>query len=321
MGIAPYIKQVGRGKDGARALDTSEAREVFGQVLDRSVSDLEVGAFLIAMRIKAETVDELVGFLQAAHERCLRIISDQPVVVLPSYNGARKLPNLTALLAALLARAGHRVLVHGIVNDETRVTTTRIVQALGWPLATNAGDVQAAWRQGQPAFITIDQLCPPLARLLDLRWTIGLRGPGHTIVKLLNPVAETRALRVVSYTHAEYGDAHHDFLQHTHADAMLLRGTEGEPVADARRAPQARIYLAGQPCDDLTLLREDPSLGVVPGWPADGSLSASVDYISHVLAGKIATPAALLAQQDALVRALSRLGTHAADVAVRMAPR
>jgi anthranilate phosphoribosyltransferase len=52
MGISQYIREIGRGKDGARALTREQAADLFGQVLDGTVSDLEVGAFCLAMRIK-----------------------------------------------------------------------------------------------------------------------------------------------------------------------------------------------------------------------------------------------------------------------------
>ena len=108
MGIAAYIKEIGRGHEGARSLDTERAQDLMAQVLDGKVTDLEIGAFALAMRIKGETLDELVGFAQAVHARTLEIRSDRPVVVIPSYNGARKLPNLTPLLAMRLAQATRR---------------------------------------------------------------------------------------------------------------------------------------------------------------------------------------------------------------------
>lgn len=95
MGISQYIKEIGRGKDGARALNRSQATDLFGQVLDGSVTDLEVGAFCLAMRIKGETADEMAGFLDATHARLNRVPDNGlTTVVLPSYNGARKLPVL-----------------------------------------------------------------------------------------------------------------------------------------------------------------------------------------------------------------------------------
>ena len=50
MGIGHYIKEIGRGKDGAKALSRLQAADLLGQILDDSVSDLEVGAFCLAMR-------------------------------------------------------------------------------------------------------------------------------------------------------------------------------------------------------------------------------------------------------------------------------
>ena len=78
MPISHYLKEIGRGARGAKALDRHQAQDLFGQVLDGQVSDLEVGAFCIAMRIKGETAEEMCGFLDAVHARlhaglrCLR---------------------------------------------------------------------------------------------------------------------------------------------------------------------------------------------------------------------------------------------------------
>ena len=90
MSIASYIKVIGRGRDGARSLDRAQAHDLMSQVLDGRVTDLEIGAFALAMRIKGETVAELAGFLDAVHERCIAMRIDRPTVVLPSYNGSRK---------------------------------------------------------------------------------------------------------------------------------------------------------------------------------------------------------------------------------------
>ena len=111
MSIAPYLKEIGRGREGARPLSEAQARDLFEQVLDGRVGAAEIGAFAIAMRIKGETTDELAGFTEVADERSLALASPVPAVLLPSYNGARKLPNLTPLLSLLLAQEGVPVLV------------------------------------------------------------------------------------------------------------------------------------------------------------------------------------------------------------------
>ncbi|SHN26667.1 DNA-binding protein YbiB [Rhizobacter sp. OV335] len=307
MSITNYIKEIGRGKEGARSLSREQALDLMSQVLDGQVSDLELGAFAMAMRIKGESVDELAGFLQATAARCLPIACDRTLVVLPSYNGARKLPNLTPLLALMLAQEGVPVLVHGMPEDPGRVTTADIFQVLGLPLARNADDVAQAWRRREPVFIRTDTLCPPLARLLDARWTIGLRNSGHTVAKLLDPCAPGQALRVVNYTHPEYGTMLTDFLQRTTANALLMRGTEGEPVADPRRLPRMDVFIDGQPRTELSLSAHDGVLRELPVLPRTCDAATTAMYIQSVISGEKPAPSPLTQQVACLLDGLAAL--------------
>ena len=304
MSIAPYIKEIGRGKEGARSLEQAQAYDLMSQVLDGRVTDLEIGAFAIAMRIKGESVAELAGFLEAVHERCIAVRPDRPTVVLPSYNGARKLPNLTALLALLLAQEGVQVLVHGPTHDPGRVTTAEVFHDLGLPCALTAADIDDAWSRREPVFIRTEALCPPLARLLDARWVIGLRNPGHTVAKLLAPCRSGASLRVVNYTHPEYGNLLAEFLGHTQANAVLMRGTEGEPVADPRRAPRFDVYLAGQLRAELSHAAQEGVLTELPLLPRSNDAATTALYIQSVVSGEKPAPAPLTQQVDCLVKAL-----------------
>lgn len=307
MSISHYIKDIGRGKEGARALSRDNAHDLMSQVLDGRVTDLELGAFAMAMRIKGETIDETAGFLQAATERCLPIRAPRPAVVLPSYNGARKLPNLTPLLALLLAQEDIPVLVHGMPEDPGRVTTAEIFRDLGLPVARDAADVASAWQRHEPVYIQTDALCPPLARLLDARWTIGLRNSGHTIAKLLDPCPAGTALRVVNFTHPEYGQMLNGFLQETVANAMLLRGTEGEPVADPRRVPRLDVFIDGFLRSDLSLPAHDGVLRELPVLPRSCDAATTAMYIQSVISGEKPAPAPLVQQVACLQAALKAL--------------
>lgn len=307
MSITNYIKEIGRGKEGARSLSREQAHDLMGQVLDGQVSDLELGAFAMAMRIKGESVDELAGFLQATAARCVPVACDRTLVVLPSYNGARKLPNLTPLLALMLAQEGVPVLVHGMPEDPGRVTTADIFQVLGLPLARTADDVAQAWRRREPVFMRTDALCPPLARLLDARWTIGLRNSGHTVAKLLDPCAAGQALRVVNYTHPEYGTMLTDFLQRTAASALLMRGTEGEPVADPRRLPRMDVFIDGQPRSELSLSAHDGVLRELPVLPRTCDAATTALYIQSVISGEKPAPAPITQQVACLLDGLAAL--------------
>ena len=309
MGIAQYIKEIGRGSQGARSLDIERSADLLGQVLDGRVTDLEVGAFALAMRIKGETVDELLGFAQATQARCLAVHSGRPVIVIPSYNGARRLPNLTPLLAMRLAQEGARVLVHGPLHDPSRVTSAEIFQALGLLPADSSAAVQERWQRREPAFISTESLSPALQRLLDVRRVVGLRNSGHAVAKLLQPVTGAPTLRLASHTHPEFGKLMADFAERSAADLMLLRGTEGEAVADPRRCPKLDIWLGGQWQADLSCPAQEGVLSELPLLPRQIDAATVAVYIQGVVAGEKPGPAPLDKQVDLLLLALQRLGT------------
>jgi anthranilate phosphoribosyltransferase len=328
MSIAPYIKEIGRGKDGARPLSAEQAYDLFSQVLDGQASDVQIGAFCVAMRIKGEAIEELEGFVQATQARCLplpqaaaaaRTHAVGGIVVLPSYNGARKLPNLTALLAAVLARRGLSVLVHGSTTDPTRVTSAQVFAAAQLPVVQTDAELARAWQAGKPAFMAIDILCAPLARLLAVRWDIGLRNPGHTVAKLIDPFLNhpeqsAPSVRVVNHTHPEYAHSLTGYLQHSRAHALLMRGTEGEPVADARRQPRFDVFIGGEPDANLSRAPVEGVLTKLPDLPAGFEADVTARYIQAVLAGEQPLPDAIDAQASCLIQALARAGSaDAAD--------
>lgn len=248
---APYIKEIGRGKQGARNLDRDQAAALYTAMLERRLSDLELGAILLAMRIKGESAEELTGFLRAAHAHCEKIStakSEFAPIVIPSYNGARKKLNLTPLLAGLLARAGAPVLVHGVMQDVGRVCSAEIFQALDWPVLQSVTQFDACQTNRLPAFMPVSVLSPQLADLLNLRRVLGVRNSTHTVVKLLQPFLSP-ALRLFSYTHPEYlalmREFLPDYLTPMQGDLLLMRATEGEVVANVERCQQIDRYSSG----------------------------------------------------------------------------
>jgi anthranilate phosphoribosyltransferase len=297
MGISHYIKEIGRGKDGARSLTREQATDLLGQVLDGSVTDLEVGGFCLAMRIKGETPDEMAGFLDAAHARLHRLPDNGlTTVVLPSYNGARKLPVLTPLLALLLARRGVPVLVHGTATEDKRVFASAVFTELGVAPATQLPALTA----GEVAFVPTEVLCPGLKRLLDVRRVVGLRNPAHSLVKLMNPCAG-KAFIVGSYTHPEYASSMAATWALTGAHALLLRGTEGEPVADARRTPRMEIFRNGERTEVQP--QQDGPLAQLPSLPSVDA-SGTAAYIREVLNDSLPIPTPIALQVEHILRAL-----------------
>ncbi len=312
MSIAVYLKDIGRGAAGARSLSRDAARDLMHQVLAGQATPAQCGAFAIAMRMKGETLAEITGFLDATAACCLPLHSDRPVVLIPSYNGSRKLPNLTPLLALWLAREGLPVLVHGPLTDPTRVTSARILHDLGLPAAQGPADIEHAWSRREPAFMSTIHLCPPLQALLDLRTALGVRGPGHTVAKMLNPIVGAPALRLVNHTHPEFGTLMAGWAEASGADAMLLRGTEGEPVADPRRQPRIDTWLAGRLRPALSLPAHEGVLTDMPLLPRDTDAAATAVYVQEVLSGMRPVPPPLARQAAQIVAAVAVLAQRGA---------
>ena len=296
---ARFIKEIGRGKDGARGLSRADAALLYQAMLERRVSDLELGAILLSMRIKGESVDEIAGFMDAADASFTQLQAppgDAMPVLIPTYNGARKMANLTPLLAMLLAREGVPVLVHGVLTDPGRVTTAEIFAALGWPLSATAADAERILAGRTPAFIAIDDLAPQIAGLLALRRILGVRSSTHTLVKILQPFAGP-ALRLSSYTHPEYlamlGAYFSTAAPVGRGDAFLMRGTEGETVANARRAQQIDWFHEGQ---RTTLVEKQGVVDTVPDMPPERDAETTARWIERVLEGAHPVPVAIATQ-------------------------
>lgn len=323
LDLPNLIHELGRGARGARPLSRDDSRDLFAAMLDGTISDLELGGILIAYRIKGETADELAGMLDACHARLTRIAAPTEVnampVVIPSYNGARKLPNLTPLLAMALAAHGIPVLVHGDAADGWgRISSASVFAALGVGACSDAADIELALQTRRLAFVPIDVLSPGLARLIALRDRLGVRGPAHTLVKLLQPFS-TPALRLVNYTHPEYRDEMTrlflDARVGGEAGVLLARGSEGEAVADPRRQVAIEWLRDGSA---TTLVEAAPGDGTVPELPPSRDAQPTARWIERALADASLLPAPLAKQIETIRRICLKENTRTARI-VRLA--
>jgi anthranilate phosphoribosyltransferase len=244
MDYRNIIKEVGRGKNHARDLDTDTARGLYAQMLKGEVPELELGGILIALRIKGEGEAEMLGFYEAMQQHTVKLmppVAKPMPIVIPSYNGARKQANLTPLLAMLLHKLGFPVLVHGVSHDPTRVLTETIFTLLGIEPTLHAGQAQAKLDGHQPVYMPVGAFCPPLENQLAMRWRMGVRNSAHTLAKLATPFAEDAALRLSSVSHPEYVPRVGKFFADIGGRALLMHGTEGEVYANPQRCPQISL--------------------------------------------------------------------------------
>ncbi|HYC43672.1 MAG TPA: DNA-binding protein YbiB [Noviherbaspirillum sp.] len=298
---APFIKEIGRGKKGARSISREDAYRLYEAMLDGCVSDLEMGALMLAMRIKGESVDEIAGFLDAAEQSFDKLPcppGEFAPVVLPSYNGSRQMPNLTPLLAMLLAQRGVPVLVHGVTTDPGRVTTAEILQVLGFSFAHSIEQAMQGFARREPVFMPVEVLAPRMARLLALRRILGVRNSTHTLVKIMQPFAGP-ALRLTSYTHPEYLEMLTAYFSSAappdRGDAFLMRGTEGETVANAKRAQQITWFHDHQ-C--TILVQKQEAVDELPPLPLQRDAATTAEWIRSALNGSQPVPVPIAEQVE-----------------------
>lgn len=298
MALPNVIKEIGRGAKGARDLSTEDAQSLFTAMLHGQVPDLELGAILLSLRIKSESDDELLGFCQAmqATTRCLTPAS-APLIVLPSYNGVRRQPNLLPLLATMLRDAGLPVLIHGRHDFENRENPFPLFHAYGIASANSLDEINQHMAEEGIALADIELLNPELNRLLSLRSRLGLRNSAHTLCKLLDP-CPGHSVRVVNVTHPEYLIRMTTLLQAQQATALLMRGTEGEPFANPKRRPELLGFQRGTPA---TLFpAAEGGTPPIPGWPETAAFAENVALIQALRLAPEGIPQPLIDQVAAL---------------------
>jgi anthranilate phosphoribosyltransferase len=307
----PYLKELARGKHGARDLTRDQARTLFAAIFAGEVPDVALGAVLVAFRVKGESAEEMAGMLEALgpHMRPMHLAARRAIpAVIPSYNGARKLPNLVPLLALLIAREGVPVLLHGLTQEPARVGTLEILAHLGHEAAKSIAEAEQMIEERHLAPVPIGVLSPDLGRLLDARDALGIRNTGHSLAKLALPsgITGAGACRLVAVTHPDFMKLMREHFTQAPANAFLMRGVEGEPVV--------RLH-APQPLDEIQSNGEWVT-HLIPESDADYPLPArdaesTAQWTRDVLAGHVRAPAALARQAHLVVERCRR----AADAA------
>ncbi len=301
MTFTHYLKEIARGERSARDLPFDDAKQLFGAMLDGGVPDLELGAILIALRFKTESVTELQGFHAALDARLAQLKTPHTTlkpVVIPSYNGARRQANLMPLLALLLKRLGVPVLVHGTLESEGRIATAYVLRELGILPQANTRLAQEALARDGLVFVPIGALSPGLSNLLALRSRLGLRSSAHTLAKLIDPFsAQGGGVRMVSVTHPAYADKMKEFFAgqgQGSGTALLMRGTEGEAFANPKRRPQIDCFIDGR--GTVLFEAEQGSLKTLPALPDDCDARTTAQWIRETMDGAHPVPAPILNQ-------------------------
>ena len=246
--FAQFVRILGKGKRGARNMTREEAREAMGMVLDQKVEDTQLGAFLMLLRHKEESAEELAGFTAAVRER----LNAPPLAVdidWPTYAGKKRHLPWYLLAAKCLAQNGVRVLMHGGgAHTAGRLYSEQLLDLLGIPLCRNWQAVGQALEQQNIAFIPLGDWAPQLQRMIDLRNTLGLRSPIHSLARILNPLGARCGLQ--SIFHPGYQAVHRDASSLLGDHAIVIKGDGGEIEINPDTISHLYGTTAGQAWDE-----------------------------------------------------------------------
>ena len=117
----------------------------------------------------------------------------------------------------------------------------------------------------------------------------------------------------MNHTHPEYGVLLRRYIELSHADAMLLRGTEGEPVADPRRLPRLDVFIGGAERGDLSCPAHEGVLAELPLLPRECDAATTALYVQSVASGEKPAPRPLMQQVQTLLETLAAMAEPAAS--------
>lgn len=224
------IAKVGKGEKGAKDLTYEEAKKAMRLLLEGEATPGQVGAFLLAMRIKSESVSELAAFTAVARTYVspLAIPADLGLVDIPTYAGKRESWHALLPAAIVAAAAGSPILLHGYDGVPGRLSTAAVAARLGIPVDLTPKEVAARVIGTGLGYLDIALYHPPVYRMLELRKELGVRTFFQPVARLLNPSRAHASM--IGISHPPYFEKIAEAMRMLGMPrALVLRGLEGEP--------------------------------------------------------------------------------------------
>jgi anthranilate phosphoribosyltransferase len=234
MPIQDIIAKIAKGPRASKDLTWEEAKQAMKALIEGEATPAQVGAFLIAMRFKSESVTELAALTAAARQYVspLPVAGELALVDVPSYAGKQE--TFHALIAASIvaASAGAVVLMHGYDGIPDRPGSAGVLKTLGIPIDAEPKLVADDLKKKGFAFLDIGLYHPPVYRFLEMRQELGVRNVFHPIARLLNPARA--AAQVIGLSHPPHFEKTAEALRMLGCPrGLVIRGVEGDPELSA----------------------------------------------------------------------------------------
>jgi anthranilate phosphoribosyltransferase len=178
-----------------RTLDVDEARLAMGAVMDGEATPAQLAAFLVALRMRGETVQELAGFATAMRERVLKVDAPPGTIDVVGTGGdGSGTFNVSTASALVVAAGGVPVAKHGNRAITSRSGSADVIEALGIRMEHDAESAAADLRELGFAFLFAPAFHPAMRHAGPTRREIGVRTAFNLVGPLTNPAGATRAV-------------------------------------------------------------------------------------------------------------------------------
>ena len=192
-----FIRMIGRGQRAGRTLTMQEAEQAMSMVINGQATAEQKGAFLMLLRVREETAEELAGFSQAFRTFTPDNISKLAVDLdMGCYAGKRRHLPWFLLAVMLLAQSGKRVFLHGTHEpDSKRLYLKEVLPQIGFDVSQNPEQAQIALQKFGFAYMDLKHINPQLDDIIQLREQFGLRSCANTLARMLNPSNAAHSLQ------------------------------------------------------------------------------------------------------------------------------
>ena len=187
--LQPFIRKAAERKPLTEA-ESSEAMEI---IMTGRATDAQIASYLTALRLKGETVEEIVGAARVMREKVTRIDTRGREVLDTCGTGGdgAGTMNVSTLAAFIAAGAGCRVAKHGNYSVSSRSGSANLLEALGVDIRMSRAAVETALAESGIAFLFAPMLHGAMKFAIGPRREIGIR----TIFNILGPITNPAGAR------------------------------------------------------------------------------------------------------------------------------